>query len=97
MNNPLGLGGFQKGTSGNISGRSKRDFELGELARTHTKAALATLVDIMRNSKKDADRLHAAIALLDRGYGRPAQCLNEKGVNVIQPVIISNVFEKSGA
>jgi hypothetical protein len=42
------------------------------LARPHAPAAIAALVDAL----KDPDRaIAAAIALLDRGFGRPAQAI----------------------
>jgi len=56
---------FQPGQSGNPGGRAKG---IGPLAREHTPAALAALVDALRNPK---ERVPAAIALLDRGWGKP--------------------------
>lgn len=47
--------------------------KLAELARAHTEAAIATLVETMKNGSTDAARVSAATALLDRGYGKPAQ------------------------
>lgn len=41
-----------------------------ELARTHTEAALNTLLDVTRNGRTDAARVSAATAILDRGYGK---------------------------
>jgi len=41
--------------------------ELGGIARTHT------------SGQSEATRVSAAIALLDRGYGRPAQSLEHAG------------------
>lgn len=40
------------------------------LAQAHTKAAIAALVAAL---KRPRERVPAAIALLDRGWGRPAQ------------------------
>ena len=65
---------FQKGQSGNPGGRPKVVAEVKELARKHTGKAIETLVSIMANPKAaPAARVSAANALLDRGYGRPAQ------------------------
>jgi hypothetical protein len=56
------------------SGRPKVIAELKELAKEHTAEAIQTLVSIMTNPKfAPAARVSAANALLDRGYGRPAQ------------------------
>src|SRR5579859_1611476 len=59
-----------KGQSGNPGGRLKGESELQALARQHAPAAIKALVKAL-----DDERLcvAAASALLDRGYGRPAQ------------------------
>ncbi len=46
---------------------------LSELARRYTKTALKTLVDVCTGGQSEAARVSAATALLDRGYGKPAQ------------------------
>jgi Lipoprotein amino terminal region len=66
-------GTFLQGHSGNPSGRPAIISELQKLARSHTTTALATLVEIMRNTASPPNaRVAAAVALLDRGYGRPS-------------------------
>jgi hypothetical protein len=51
--------------------------EVQELARQYTDEALKTLVAIMRNKKAPpAARAMASNAILDRGYGKPAQTMN---------------------
>ena len=50
-----------------------------ELARQHTTAAVAALVQIMHDPKEKAQaRVSAAKELLDRGYGRPHQDIDVK-------------------
>lgn len=46
---------------------------LSELAREHTGTALQVLVQVAKASESDAARVSAANAILDRGYGKPAQ------------------------
>jgi hypothetical protein len=65
---------FQKGTSGNPGGRPKTSPEVVELARKHSPEAIAKLVEIMRSETAPiAEQRACALALLDRGYGRPTQ------------------------
>jgi hypothetical protein len=66
---------FQKGQSGNPTGRPKRDREIEELARQHTPAAIAALVEAL-NGK---DRVPAAALLLAYAYGKPRQPVEQSG------------------
>ena len=60
---------------------AKQRKTLTELAREHTKMALAVLVEIAKNKKSsEKARVSAANALLDRGYGRPRQALEHHGL-----------------
>lgn len=56
-----------------------------ELARQHTEDAIRTLVEIMLDAEeKGSARVTAAQALLDRGYGKPAQALEHSGLDGAQ-------------
>ena len=67
---------FQPGQSGNPGGRPKEVGEVRALARQYTGQAIATLAAIMLDdSAKGSERVAAATALLDRGYGKPAQAI----------------------
>jgi hypothetical protein len=76
---------FGPGRSGNPSGRPKRPAtiearrlfrDVADAAREVTEEAINTLVTIMKNPKAPAAaRISAAQALLDRGYGKPAQAI----------------------
>ena len=52
---------------------AKAPADLRSLARAHTELGIQTLAGIARNSTSDTARVSAAQALLDRGWGRPAQ------------------------
>jgi hypothetical protein len=50
--------------------------DVRSLARTHTRAAIKTLAGIMNQPKcHPSARVHAAEALLDRGWGKATQLL----------------------
>ena len=67
---------WKKGQSGNPGGRPAGYGDLRELARTHTEAAVQTLVEIMNDSgAASSARATAATGLLDRGWGRPEQSI----------------------
>jgi len=63
-------GRFQLGKSGNPGGRPKAAHSIQELARKHAPEAIQTLADIAKKGTPGA-RVSAAIALLDRAYGKP--------------------------
>ena len=62
---------FRPGQSGNPGGRPKAERNVRELAQQHTAEAVEALVDVVRTGKP-AERVQAATALLDRGWGRPS-------------------------
>jgi len=66
----LKTGGREKGTP------NKATASLKEAAQVHTEKALATIVQVMGDDTAPATRLAAAIALLDRGHGKPQPAQN---------------------
>ena len=55
---------------------AKAPAEIRSLARAHTKAAVGTLAKIMAQPKATpAARIAAAVALLDRGWGKSMQMI----------------------
>lgn len=74
-------GRWLKGTAGNTTGSGSRGIShVRELARQHTQSAIETLAAIMQDdSKKDAARVAAAEALLDRGWGKATQPIESSG------------------
>jgi hypothetical protein len=71
---------FQAGQSGNPKGKppgtkNRTTIELQQAAQEYNEAALKTLAHICAHGESEQARITAAIALLDRGYGRPAQAV----------------------
>jgi len=69
---------FKKGESGNPGGRPKENDELKALAREFTAEAIERIAFWMRSEEARAS-LSAAMALLDRGYGKPMQATEVSG------------------
>jgi hypothetical protein len=65
---------FKPGQSGNPGGRPKLAVTVIELARKHTSDAINTLATVCNDPEAAApSRVAAAVALLDRAWGRPLQ------------------------
>lgn len=67
---------FQPGQSGNPGGRPKGSNAVRLLAQEHTEVAISVLVRALDDPKLCVS---AAQALLDRGWGRPAQGIELTG------------------
>jgi Family of unknown function (DUF5681) len=65
---------FQPGQSGNPGGQPKGLAEVKAAARTYTAQAMAVLAANLEHDNAKV-RESAAIALLDRGWGKPAQTI----------------------
>jgi hypothetical protein len=63
---------WPKGVSGNPSGRAKVPEHVKSAARAHTELAIATLAEVCQTGT-DGARVSAAVALLDRAWGKPEQ------------------------
>jgi hypothetical protein len=76
-------GRFQPGVSGNPTGRPKKsqdELDLEVACKAKAPEAIKTLVEIMLNGS-ETNKLKAAIAILERGYGKPRQPIVGKDGN----------------
>lgn len=85
---------FQKGVSGNKSGRPKQTPQekeererFKELLKSATVTALANIIQIA-NDKHSRDRFKANAYLIDKAYGNNAVFLSENMEDIIEPVVI---------
>ena len=69
--------GRKKGSRNRATIQAKR--ALSELAQEHTATALNALVLVARKGESESARVAAAVAILDRGYGRPVQAVENTG------------------
>ena len=83
---------FEPGKSGNPSGRPKGTSVLAESCRAHTEAAVAVLFNAL-SDENVKNQLTAAQALLDRGWGRPAQSV-ELGSDPDKPLLLQEVVRR---
>lgn len=82
---------FESGKSGNPSGRPKRtpeEFELITACKSKAPSALNVIANIMENGESEKTRLAAAIAIIERAYGKPKQ---ESDLNLSGELAIRNI------
>lgn len=84
---------FKPGESGNPGGRPKAVEGVKELARLHTENAIAALVRVIEDKKANPSaRVSAAVAILDRGWGKPVQAI--AGANGEDPIELVHRVER---
>ena len=81
---------------------AKTPLEIKSLARAHTESALNVLAGVMNEPEAPhAARVSAATALLDRGWGKPAQSIRNDDDETfkveLRPLVRQIVDPKSGS
>jgi hypothetical protein len=81
---------------------AKTPTEIKSLARAHTESALNVLAGIMNKSEApETARVSAATALLDRGWGKPAQAIKNEDDETLKvellPLVRKIVDPKDGS
>lgn|GEM_PF-1294816 len=71
---PPGLRPWKPGQSGNPKGRPKKLVDIAALASEHGPKCVAVVVELL-DDPDSRIRLAAAVALLERGFGKPVQPL----------------------
>jgi Family of unknown function (DUF5681) len=89
-------GSWKPGQSGNPGGRPKDAFKIAEYARQFSTEAIDKIVAIMRDPNVDVRAvIAAAIAILDRGIGKPMQPTQQQLLGAdgqpIRPDFVVNV------
>lgn len=74
-------GGRKPGSLNKATAEAKMAIE--DLAKTHAPDALASLVNVALNGQSESARVSAAVALLERGYGKPRQQVEHSGLSSI--------------
>lgn len=85
---------FVKGQSGNPGGRPKEDAEIKALARSYAPECIHRLARIALDSENERAATTAAVALLDRGFGKPKQEVehsNPDGSGLMQGLAVTFV------
>jgi hypothetical protein len=72
-------GGKRPGAGRPKGRKDAKTLEIEAAAKEYAGDALRALVKVARRGKSEGSRVAAAVALLDRGYGRPRQSLEHSG------------------
>ena len=87
----MARGGTRPGAGRKKGKVGQEKSELAEMAKEHAEAALLTLVEVASGECAASARVTAAIAILDRAYGRPPQALEHSGNGHVQIIVDTGI------
>jgi hypothetical protein len=67
---------------------------IDELAREHAPRAIELLADTMETAVEDRDKIRAAEAILDRGYGKPSQAIIQVPASRRQAALLAGMTDE---
>lgn len=79
--------GRPAGAENRATAETKR--ALSDLAAGHADAAIGALVHIAQHGQSESARVSAAVAILDRGFGRPRQAVEVENITPPEPMQIT--------
>lgn len=79
--------GRPAGAENRATAETKR--ALSELAAGHADAAISALAYIAQHGQSESARVSAAVAILDRGFGRPRQAVEVENIGPPEPMQIT--------
>ena len=75
--------------------RMAQDYDISELARALGPRAIELLGDTMETAVEDRDKIRAAEAILDRGYGKAAQAIIAIPANRRQAALLAGMSDEA--